>query len=405
MQKIMFISVFAAFSLVANAQTPSETAKSAQNQVQTGIDFQHSTWSEIMAKAKAENKLVFLDAYTTWCGPCKWMTANVFPNDTIGQFFNKNFVNAKMDMEKGEGVRLAQQYRVQAYPTYLFINGEGEVVHQAAGAMGVKKFLAIAEDANNPLKQMGAMDKRFKAGERDPQFLFDMAYAKTNAAADPTKYAEAFLEAEKDWAKPNAQKIIFDMIEDPEHKAFQYFITNRKGFEETFGVRGVANKLSACLSGQVVTIVNNNPKDGWEKATNFYKKYFGDEAEQRIADFKVEYYTTIGDKKKATEAMGDYVDKYAKDDWSRLNEAAWAIFEDPNADKKMLAKAVKWGEKSVKINSNFFNNDTVANLYFRTDNKKKAKAAAEEAIAKAKQFGNDPAETEALLKKIEMMRE
>jgi thioredoxin-related protein len=372
---------------------------------QTGIDFQHGTWAETLAKAKAENKLVFLDAYTSWCGPCKWMTANVFPNDTIGTFFNKNFVSAKLDMEKGEGTKVAAKYRVQAYPTYLFINGEGEVVHQAAGAMGVQRFLALAQDANNPAKQMGALDKRFKNGDRDPQFLFDMAYAKSNAAADPTPYANAYLEVQKDWAKPDAQKVIFDMIDDPTHKGFQYMIDHRKAFETAFGARGVANKLSACLAGQVVTIVNTNPKDGWEKATNFYRGYFGDEAEQRIADFKIEHYTTIGDKKKANEAMGDYIEKYAKDDWSRLNEAAWAIFEDPNSDKKALAKAIKWAEKSVKVNSNYYNNDTLAALYFKTENKKKAAAAAKEAIAKAKQFGNDPAETEQLLKKIEQMRD
>lgn len=391
MKKALFLCLFATLAVCTNAQT--------------GITFQQGTWSETLAKAKAEHKIVFLDAYTTWCGPCKWMTANVFPNDTIGTFFNKNFVNAKLDMEKGDGLKVAQQYRVQAYPTYLFIDENGEVVHQAAGAMGVKKFLAVAEDATNPSKQLGGLDKRFKAGDREPQFLFDMAYAKTNAAADPTLYANAYLEAEKNWAKPAAQKVIFDMIEDPNHKGFQYMIANRKAFEDAFGARGVANKLSACLAGQVVTIVSTNPKDGWEKATNFYRGYFGDDAEQKIADFKVEYYTTIGDRKRANEAMGEYVDKYAKDDWSRLNEAAWAVFEDPSADKKALAKAIKWAEKSVKINSNYYNNDTLANLYCKTDSKKKAKTAAEEAIAKAKQFGNDPAETQELLKKIETMRE
>jgi thiol:disulfide interchange protein len=65
------------------------------------IKFESGTWSQIKAKAKAENKLIFLDAYTTWCGPCKWMARNVFTNDTVAQFYNATFVNAKIDMEAG----------------------------------------------------------------------------------------------------------------------------------------------------------------------------------------------------------------------------------------------------------------------------------------------------------------
>ncbi len=47
---------------------------------QQGMKFEHGiTWKEIQAKAKAENKYIFMDAFTTWCGPCKYMAANIFP--------------------------------------------------------------------------------------------------------------------------------------------------------------------------------------------------------------------------------------------------------------------------------------------------------------------------------------
>ena len=86
-----------------------------------GMQFETGSFEEIKAKAKKENKLIFLDAYTTWCGPCKWMAKTVFTNDTVAQYYNANFINAKIDMEKGEGIELAKKYAVRCYPNLLMV--------------------------------------------------------------------------------------------------------------------------------------------------------------------------------------------------------------------------------------------------------------------------------------------
>src|SRR3989304_5110710 len=86
------------------------------------INFEHGAWKDILTKAKTEKKLIMLDAFTSWCGPCKWMAKNVFTNDTVADYYNATYVNAKIDMEKGEGIDLAKKYGVQAYPTFLFID-------------------------------------------------------------------------------------------------------------------------------------------------------------------------------------------------------------------------------------------------------------------------------------------
>ena len=77
-----------------------------------GIQFETSSWKEVLQKAKQENKLIFVDLYTTWCGPCKKMAAETFPQQVVGDYFNKNFVNYKIDAEKGEGPELAGKYEV-----------------------------------------------------------------------------------------------------------------------------------------------------------------------------------------------------------------------------------------------------------------------------------------------------
>jgi len=111
-----------------------------------GIEFFKGSWKEALAAAKSQNKLIFMDAYASWCGPCKWMAANSFTDKAVGDFFNKNFINVKMDMEKGEGPGLASTYKVGAYPTLFFIDGSGKLVKTSVGALDAAALLSLGKD-------------------------------------------------------------------------------------------------------------------------------------------------------------------------------------------------------------------------------------------------------------------
>jgi uncharacterized protein YyaL (SSP411 family) len=82
--------------------------------------FESLTWSEVLKKSEKENKIIFLDAYTSLCSPCKRMEKEVFTNDTVGKFYNDNFINFRMDMEKGDGIEISKKYNVEFYPSFLF---------------------------------------------------------------------------------------------------------------------------------------------------------------------------------------------------------------------------------------------------------------------------------------------
>ena len=112
-----------------------------------GINFFQGTWSEALAAAKKQKKLIFVDAYAVWCGPCKYMSNNVFPDGAVGKFFNEHFINYKFDMEKGEGPEFSNKYKVTAYPTLLFIDGSGEVAYRQMGARDVAGFIKLGEEA------------------------------------------------------------------------------------------------------------------------------------------------------------------------------------------------------------------------------------------------------------------
>jgi thioredoxin-related protein len=112
-----------------------------------GIKFFHGTMAEAKAKAKKENKLIFIDCYTTWCGPCKSMAKKTFTNKEVGDYYNKNFICVKMDMESGEGPKLQSTYSVEAYPTFLFINSKGEVKHRELGYIDAVRFIEVGKIA------------------------------------------------------------------------------------------------------------------------------------------------------------------------------------------------------------------------------------------------------------------
>ncbi len=110
-----------------------------------GIQFTETSWKEVLKKAKAEKKIIFLDAYASWCGPCKMLQKNVFTKKEVGDYFNKQFINVKMDMEKGEGPTLAQTYPLEAYPTLLFIDGNGRVMKKVIGYQSPDQLLGIGQ--------------------------------------------------------------------------------------------------------------------------------------------------------------------------------------------------------------------------------------------------------------------
>lgn len=119
---------------------------------QDGIKFFEGSWEEALAKAEKENKLIFLDAYARWCGPCRSMDKNVFTNKEVGDYYNKNFINMKVDWETDLGSQLHKKYPIRAYPSMMFISGKGKRVTYTEGYLDAKSLLKFAEHAQDEKK-------------------------------------------------------------------------------------------------------------------------------------------------------------------------------------------------------------------------------------------------------------
>jgi thioredoxin-related protein len=366
---------------------------------QDGIAFQHDkSWSEVLELAKESDKLVFVDAYTTWCGPCKKMTKEVFPQKSVGDYYNANFISVKIDMEKGEGPELAQLYQVRAYPTLLFISAAGELVHRKAGYMVAEEFISLGEEANDPSRTLSGMDAKFADGNREPDFLRQYTEASFNAAnGGHSIVASEYLNTQKDWETEENMQFIFQYIDNADSKAFDYIIKNRKQFEDYFGKPMVTQKVQGLIYS---LIYYTEPAPTIDDIKGIFQRYFPEKADVLYANYKMSYYRQLGDRDGYAEAAVERFTKYDVEDYAELNETAWTFFQVID-DVLLLEKALGWAKQSVKMAKRYENMDTVAHLYYKLGNKKKAKCHAKKAIKLAKKSGDDTEATQQLLDKID----
>lgn len=98
-----------------------------------GTQFFKGTFAQALAKAKKENKKLMVDCYTLWCGPCRFMAKNVFPDEKLGKFMNEHFVCMQLDMEHGEGPERNKTFQVEAYPTFIFFDADGKEMSRFEG--------------------------------------------------------------------------------------------------------------------------------------------------------------------------------------------------------------------------------------------------------------------------------
>lgn len=154
-----------------------------------GIQFDKSlSWEEVLEKATRENKYIFMDVMATWCGPCKSMAELVFTNEEVGKFFNDHFICMKLQIDKtpqdNQYVKawykevdvIHKNFNIRSVPTLLFFNSKGEIVHLISGATtNSSAFIGLGKDVLDENKQLYTRVRKYEAGERDVEFLYDLS--------------------------------------------------------------------------------------------------------------------------------------------------------------------------------------------------------------------------------------
>lgn len=221
MKKIGFIVQFLCLTLFSLGQSAGY-----------GISFiEGEKWENVLKMAQEQDKYIFMDCYTSWCGPCKVLAKDIFTRKDVGDFFNANFINVKYDMEKGVGKDLYKQYKTNiiGFPTLLLINKEGKVVHQMAGFQEADVLISGMK-AGMEGKNLFAYQDRYAAGERELAFLKDYITALKGAFLkdDIEKIVLDYMKTIP--VEKLQEKEIWDFvgafIKDPYSPQFEYVVFN-----------------------------------------------------------------------------------------------------------------------------------------------------------------------------------
>jgi thioredoxin-related protein len=370
------------------------------------ITFETGDLASVYSKAKKENKLIFVDAMTTWCGPCKHMAKHVFTNDTVADYFNSNFVNLKLDQEKGEGIAFAEKYQVNCFPNLMFLDANGNVVHRIAGSMPLKEFMAFAEMTKTPEKAFGALKTKYESAPLNEENVVSYINLLMGCCMDPSPKALAYIGTvkEEELIKRNNWIVMRDFVYNHESREIKYFLKNQSVFEKTYGKDTIEQKLQQLGKSYFskYTRAKEFDEQGYEKAKKEFTAMKWPHTEAILFESDLEAYSRFNKTKYFELAAKDFL-KYNNNNANALNSMAWDFYEQVS-DKTLLKSAANMAKRACEINNNYAFLDTYAAVLFKAGDYKEAEVLANKAIEKAKEEKMAPEEYKETSKLLENIK-
>ena len=237
MRVIYLLTCFLLMTLTSNGQ---------------GIEFFHGTWQEAIKEAQVQEKIIFVDAYTTWCGPCKRMSRDVFSKEKAGTFFNSNFINLKIDMEKTNGREFGAKYPVSAYPTLFFLDSNGKIIKKSVGGKNLEALVKQGQEIVEKYDFSAKFKEAYDEGDRSFETVTAYVEALNKSNKSSVKVANEFLRENKDLTQDQKNEFLFKAASEADSRIFDQMIDNKSDIIKTFG--------SAVFEEKVVLAANNTVK-------------------------------------------------------------------------------------------------------------------------------------------------
>ncbi len=367
-----------------------------------GIAFFEGSYEEALRQAKTDNKLVFIDAYAVWCGPCRAMSNQVFPQESVGEFYNAHFVSLKIDMEQAAGRQFGRRYPVSSYPTLLFVDADGELVQRITGAQSAENLVKQGQAALRKTDKSDAFAKRYRAGERDPQLVLDYVSSLNRAGKPSLAVANEFLRDHTDYTDRTVRAIIYEATVQADSRLFALFVEQRAALEADFGEEAVAERIEAAATRTLASSLTYDSDALLATA----KRAMADNLPNRAKSFDARADLAMAKDRKDSGLAYKAAKKVVLADGNSpaANHAMavelYRLFAD---QPKALALASRFAGSAAKAEPNFDHLFTYAQLLQAQGKGSKAKAQAKQAMRQLAE-GEDPrreAMAKELLQRIE----
>ena len=320
-------------------------------------------WELLKTQAKSEGKLIFLDIYATWCGPCKYLEANVYTDKVLGDIYNKYYLSAKIDGETEFGSKLATAYELEAYPSMYFLSPDETMLSTIVGvkeAVPLGEIGKVVSEQRDKLAQWSAITdfSQFKKQELiDMHKLFSSAGLESKASVIGGHIVPYLSEAEI--FAPEYKSMVLSAPAGMDDKVFKALAGNREKAISWFGQEAFDEYLSEVFQVSLTEAIEAEDKAKVDAiVTEFLPVYIGENPEERetarFITWKLYYANTLdwAEYKKLVENR--YNEKFKSQD-SFLYDEAYALASDYNYDPDALGLSASLAEQALSLNSSFDN--------------------------------------------------
>jgi len=377
---------------------------SVAGQNNEGINFRTASFDEAIALSKSEKKPIFLHAFASWCHYCEYMTDSVYSKKEIGDFYNRNFICIRMDMEK-EGRELNKKLKVRTFPTLVYFDYRDIVMmHRIAGKRSAEEVLQTGKDALDSTKQLRTYEKKYYNKTAKAEEILTYFRMLDKAGLDNQAPINAYLMNidVNEMLKPVNWRIMYDLFREADMPAFQKVIENKKYYAEKYSADSIDNKIISVYNYALMNRVQQLDSAGYENIINKLRNSNLDLRDKIISYAELNKVKMKSEWLRYEELAIPFIEKYCMNDYRRLNEVA-ANFYERVGHRESLLKAEDWARKAVTMADNVRHNHTLAGLCYKLGKKTEALQAAKHAIELGQQKGVDVKQTVLLLEKIEEM--
>jgi len=366
-----------------------------------GLKFQDITYEQALQKSATEKKPVFLFGFATWCHFCEYMKDSVLKTEAVGDFYNQNFICIKMDLEK-EGKNLNQKtIRAKSFPVLLFMNGQGEMLHRITGKKDAQDFLQIGSDALDSTKQLRTFVYKYRDGKLSPQQTYEYFKMVDRAGMDNQSLINNYLTliSEDKLTATYSWKIMYELFKDIEQPCMKLVLDHRADYSAKYTSDSIDNKIMGLYINALMNKVQLLDSNGYVSIQEKLRASKLDLAEKIIAFADLNKMKMKGEWEAYFRNAVLFVDQYAQNDYRRLNDIAYNIFEKAY-DKDLLRKAEGWSQKAVSLMDTYKNNYTLACLYYRNEKYDEARTVLYHAIDLATKQGMEPKQALQLISRL-----
>ncbi|MEO0724139.1 MAG: thioredoxin domain-containing protein [Bacteroidota bacterium] len=351
-----------------------------------GIDFFKGDWEAALAQAQSQDKLIFVDAYATWCGPCKRMAAEVFPDEKVGAFYNRNFVSLKIDMEAPENAEFAAKYPVAAFPTLYYMDAEGEVIQSVKGAQKSDQFIRTGANALAQSEPSGDYAAEYEDGNRDPELVYKYVRSLIRNDEPHLRVANDFLRAQDDLNTPDNLQFIMLAATEADSRIFNLMIERKDAIISANSEDLYYSQVYAACQATVEKSVEYSSLELLKEACELMKEHNSEQAEEFQYVSEMSYAEAHRDGKMYAKAARSYAKEVIAEDAAKLNDFALRTSNVFDSDKNVLDVAQYAALEAIKYNSDTFRHYyTLAIVEKKRGNKKEALGAARKALVLAQE--------------------